>query len=1637
MKRNLHNYLILLLLFCGSNLIFSQQITVDGTVGLQQLIEDNLVKNSCVDITNITSSVNGSTSGFSSYAYFERGSSNFPFQNGIMLSTGNATSGGNGVITPTLSEGSSNWGTDPDLETALGITNTLNATSIEFDIVSISNQLQFNYLLASEEYFGINPCQFSDGFVFLIKEANTTNPYENIAIVPGTVNTPVNTNTIHDEIYGSSGPICPAQNPQYFDGYNMGDTNYNGRTTILTASATITPYVQYHIKLIIADQNDIQSDSAVFIEGDSFKILDLGEDITTCASLVTLNADIQNPSAFYQWYLNNNLIVGAVNPTLDVIQNGTYKVEVTVSLNGNTCVEEDEIVVVLNTEEPIAPITNYQLCDDTSGDSTEVFDLSTKSVELANNIPFSNYTFSYHYSDLEARSNINPITTPIPNTSNPQTIYVRIDDLDSNCFSYTTFDLVVNQTPNIVNPTPLEVCDSDDFPDGYAIVYLNEKDDEITNGQSNLAVTYHSSSTDADTGSNPLGTPYIGNTPYSFTVYPRVTNTQTGCINTTSLTVNITVSPIVDRDTRYLDACDPDHDGFADFDLTQIIADIEGGLTNVTTTFHESYDDAQTGTNPIADTTNYQNINPEEQTIYARVEDNSTGCASIVPLEIHTNLLLTATDTGDYALCDTNEDGNDAADFYLTSVEAQIANDLPFPIQVTFYESESDRDANTNPIDKNTPYNAVSPKVLYIRIVNTDTGCNDVSDITLLVNPILFFDPASPLPYCDTDDDGFVDIDLHSLDDTVTNGNSDFVVSYFLSFQDADDNNNELTSFSSTQPIETLYARIENINSGCFTINYFQIEILLAPSTTQPIDIIECDDSDGNPDGFYIINLNNKIDEAVTDRTGLNISVHTSLNDANTDVNPIPDSDLTTYNSNTQTLYIRVQDALSSTGCYAIEPFEVIINTLPNFPVISNYQVCEDDGDRFADFLLSEKDTEILNGQTGKEVFYFEDAALTIRIDKSTIYQNKTSPQTIYVKVENITDINCFGTSSFILQVSPDPIYNVNFEDYLVCDDASNDGKNIFNLNDKRNEIAQGSTDNLNISFHLTRQQAEANTNALPNQYTNATNPQTLFVRIESSDSLCFIIEELGINIIAAPDISNVSAPLIECDANYDGITPFNLETADFEINDRVQSNLITNYFENLSDINPNDGLDNSNEIPNPSNYNSNSKTVYIKVANTLTGCYSVIPLELIVNLPAPTNTIGTIQICDNDTDTYDLSLVNDMIVNDTNGVTISYHNTQNDADTNINPLPNTYNYTASNHTIYVRVSDNTTGCFIVQAFNLQINPNPIANTTSGLISCDDDFDGFFEFNLSATASAILGTQNANAHTVTYYNDSANAEARTNALGNLHSAFNGEIIYARIENNATGCYDVTQFSTIVNPLPIIPVNDIVPLCLNNLPLVIDAYTGNPNDTYLWSTGATTPQIILNDASQIGDYWVTATTPHVISNDCSYTHFFKVIESEAANINFTTTVDFADPNSITVDISGIGDYVFILDDGEPQTSNVFENVTFGVHIVTIRDLNGCEDVYTEVVVIDIPKFFTPNNDSYFDTWHIVGINQLPGTIVYIYNRYGKLLKTLPHTSIGWDGTFNGQNMPSDDYWFVAKVIQNGNAFDVKGHFALKR
>lgn len=1604
--------LLVCVFYCSMH---SQQISINSTFNEQELVENNLIQG-CVEISNIQSQANGQVNGFNSFAYFERAGSNFPFQNGIMLSTGSASSGGNSQNNTILNEGEPNWGTDADLETALGISGTLNATSIEFDFISVTNQIQFNYILASEEYFGNFPCEYSDGFAFLIKQTGTSDPYMNIAVIPGT-STPVNTNTIHDDIIG----FCSASNEQYFEGYNLGDTNYNGRTTVMTATANIQPNVQYSIKLVIADQTDKNYDSAVFIEGNSFNAaVDLGEDIQTCATNVSLDGNIENPQATYSWYFNNTLISGETQSTLDVNQTGDYRVEIEIPLAGSVCIIEDEITIILSSTQSADAVSDFQLCDDISGNEIELFDLSTKDAEVLASVPPSNYNISYHLTANDAQNGTNGISGSFQNVTNPQTIYIQIEDIINGCLAFQNFDLIVNPMPIVTQPTLLLSCDSG-ASDGFTTIDLSQKDEEITNGNFDLVVTYHLSQNDATNGVNAIPLPYV-NSNATESLFVNVTNIITGCSTTTTLDIEVLGNPIINTDKIYIDACDTDHDGFAIFDLTSVEDDILEGLTGVNVTYHETQEDADLGTNPIPDPANFTNTNDEAQLIYVRVEDENTGCTSITSIQIHTNLLLTATNIKGFSLCDEDNDGVEL--FELLNITDDIIGDVDevmgYDIDIAFYTSEDDRDNQTNAIDTSVGFEPTSnPQLIYITL--TSPSCQEVATIELVIHPIIDFESISGVTVCDTDQDGFTTIDLSVFSEQVTNGQSaDFIVSYFASQEDADENTNALpTIFTNTSNPQEIFTRIAFTETGCAGGNSFQVQVLPAPQSNEPTELIICDD---DQDGIFIVNLNTKISELVDNASNRNITFHNSQNDAdnNTDaiINPV------FYPASTETVFARIENTIS--GCHSTENFEIIVNTLPVINSISVYKFCEVDEDNFGEFIFSTQDSGILNGQTGKEVFYFETALdaenNTNAIDKNDVYTNTSNPQTIFIRVENITDPNCFSASSFTIEVGTNPDFNEP-TDIFICDDLTNDGSVNFDFNIQIAEITQGFPGIQDLSFHTSQNDALDNVNPLPLSFENTVNPQQIYVRINNG-SICESYTSFALNVIAAPDL-NPTVPLVQCDTDYDGIMSFDLTFSELDILDVRQDNIVITYYETIEDA-----FSQSNVIPDPTNYTNltDPQTVYIRATNNISNCFVTIPLELIVNLPPAINPITTFEGCYNEANNFDLTEINSVILQQTANVELTYYASEDDARNQDNPLDTNYTFTTTNDLIFARVEFTTTHCFIVHPFNLNINPLPIANPPNNLETCDDDFDGFYNFNLFQQNTQIIGNQNPNTFTVSYYLDEIIAEEGVNSLGETYNALTDETIYARVENNTTGCYSITQFMTIIHPKPVVDIGNQV-ICLDNLPLLVSANTNNAGDVYEWSTNESTPEI---EITEIGTYSVTVTT----LNGCETTSVFSVSESEAATIEITETVDFSDPNNITVTVSGIGNYLYQLDDEDPQLSSTFENVSLGYHTITIIDLNGCSEVSKEIVVIDAPKFFTPNNDGYFDTWHITGVETLTGTLVYIYDRYGKLLTTLDSNDKGWDGLYNGNVMPATDYWFVADVKKGSISFQVKGHFSLK-
>ena len=154
--------------------------------------------------------------------------------------------------------------------------------------------------------------------------------------------------------------------------------------------------------------------------------------------------------------------------------------------------------------------------------------------------------------------------------------------------------------------------------------------------------------------------------------------------------------------------------------------------------------------------------------------------------------------------------------------------------------------------------------------------------------------------------------------------------------------------------------------------------------------------------------------------------------------------------------------------------------------------------------------------------------------------------------------------------------------------------------------------------------------------------------------------------------------------------------------------------------------------------------------------------------------------------------------------------------------------------------------------------------------------------------------------------------------------------------------------------------------------------------------------------------------------------------------WTVTNAFVENQIVTV-TQPIGvNYLYQLDYGLFQESPIFENVASGTHSITVKDINGCSELTNDNVhVINYPKFFTPNGDTYNDTWNIFDLSSQSNVRVYIFDRYGKLLKDISPNDPGWDGTYTGQPMPATDYWFTVEYAEQGVVKKFKSHFSLKR
>ncbi|WP_179346335.1 T9SS type B sorting domain-containing protein [Winogradskyella ursingii] len=612
-----------------------------------------------------------------------------------------------------------------------------------------------------------------------------------------------------------------------------------------------------------------------------------------------------------------------------------------------------------------------------------------------------------------------------------------------------------------------------------------------------------------------------------------------------------------------------------------------------------------------------------------------------------------------------------------------------------------------------------------------------------------------------------------------------------------------------------------------------------------------------------------------------------------------------------------------------------------------------------------------------------------------------------------------------------------------ICDNSGNDGKFEFDFTSKNSEtlLTQDPT-MLNVRYFESSEDANNLENEITFPYTNSSNPMTIHVRVDNvENNNCFDLNSFELEVFNTPEIVQLNN-IDRCDVEdnlIDGITTIDLSEFIPEIRgDQPESDVNITFHSSQNDA--------ENDVGAlPLMYKNNdpfSETIYVRIENTTnTVCYTTDSFMFTV-FAAPIANNSSILQCDEDgiQDGKTIFNINQIVDDITGGATgrwVEYYRSLNDAQDQMDAIDgDNFENITNPETVYARVTDTGTGCVNFCEVSLEVSTTT-SNDTS-LSECDDDGieDGLTEFDLSMANSIVLAGSPAGLD-IEYFETYEDALLETDPIGTTFTntvAYN-QTVYARVENG-NACYGISEIELTVLRLPNIETELETFYCLNFFPETIRLDGGLIDDLpnnyfYEWSTGENTLAIEVNEP---GTYTVRVTGV----NGCFKDRTITVLPSNIATVTDIEVVDASQNNSVTVMVSGQGDYEYALDsiDGPYQDSNTFDNVQPGLYTVYVRDRNDCGITEQLVSVVGFPKFFTPNGDGQNDIWRVRGISSRfqANTKILIFDRYGKLLRELDPLGPGWDGTHNGQRMPTSDYWFKVK-LEDGRTFT--SHFTLKR
>ncbi|UMY64339.1 MULTISPECIES: T9SS type B sorting domain-containing protein [unclassified Flavobacterium] len=643
-------------------------------------------------------------------------------------------------------------------------------------------------------------------------------------------------------------------------------------------------------------------------------------------------------------------------------------------------------------------------------------------------------------------------------------------------------------------------------------------------------------------------------------------------------------------------------------------------------------------------------------------------------------------------------------------------------------------------------------------------------------------------------------------------------------------------------------------------------------------------------------------------------------------------------------------------------------------------------------------------------------------------------------------------SDAVVLTVHPKPVIPATAT-LVQCDDDL-DGFSDFNLRQKETVLSANAA-NETFTYYFSENGALTSdaTNEIPDPtvFNNAT-ASTVWVRAENANG-CYDTTRLDLVVSITQIPPGTSWSFARCDDflsatedNHDGVSAFDLTPVTNDINALLgnPANYTIAYFRNEADA-----LSESNAITNIANYRNigypNQQQIWVRVdSNADNACFGLGPyITLTVETVPIAHPIPTQRSCEDDpndavvTHAFDTSAIqNDLLQGQTNLI-VAY--TDASGQYLGSTLPNPFVTATQDITVTLTnafTADPNGPCSTQGTLSFIVDAQPVANPVSVPAACDDDRNNEEPFDTLGLQNTILGSQTG--FVVTY--TTSDGTALPSPLPNPFTTADDTITVTVTNPANPDCKATTTVAFTVHPVPELEADYTAPICTGTINNTVDIdaglLTGSRNAfSYQWTRDGNPIAASYGiTATQPGDYAVTVTNR---ATGCSSVRRITLTPSEAATIDAIVIEDLRDNNTLLVTASGTGDYRYRLDDGVYGDSPFFENVEPGIHEVFVTDANGCGTVSETVAVVGAMKFFTPNGDTFNDYWHLKGITGVfhRNSTVYVFDRFGKLIASIPNgNKRGWDGTYNGQPMPADDYWFLLH-LDDGREW--RGHFTLKR